>query len=59
MARQSVPIVLGVAEQEQMEAVVRATTSPHRLVQRSRMALLAAAGQGTKQIAAELRVPAS
>lgn len=46
-------------EEEQLKAVVRATTSQQRLVRRSRMVLLAAQGQETQAIAEELGVQAS
>jgi transposase len=50
----AVPIVLGDNEREHLEKTVRQLTAPQRLVQRSRMVLLAAAGWSNADIAREL-----
>ena len=54
MARKATPIVLTDAEERELKAIVRAPTSAQRAVRRSRVVLLAAAGRGTADIAAEL-----
>ena len=48
MTGSRIPIVLSAEERAELEAVVRATTSRHRLVQRGRMVRLAAEGKGTE-----------
>jgi transposase len=54
MARTATLIVLTEAEERDLRAIVRAATSEQRLVRRSRVVLLAAQGQSTEAIAAEL-----
>jgi transposase len=52
---QAVPIVLSDAERQHLEKITRQLTAPQRLVQRSRIALCAAAGLSNAAIAREVR----
>jgi transposase len=47
-------VVLTSAERASLESMVRSATMEHRLVERARIVLLAAAGRSTRSIAAEL-----
>ncbi len=50
--RQATKITLSEAERAELERIVRASTSEQRMVVRARVALLAAEGRRTKDIAA-------
>ena len=49
-------VALDSDQQSRLEAIVRSRKLPARLLERSRIVLLAAAGQQNKQIAAELKI---
>jgi len=49
-------VALDADQQSRLEAIVRSRKLPARLLERSRIVLLAAAGKQNKQIAAELKI---
>jgi len=54
MRKAATPIVLSEAEQETLQSWLRAGTSEQRMVERARIVLAAAAGEGTNEIARAL-----
>ena len=55
MARPKLPLHLSTEQQSELLRLVRAPSTPQKLVRRARIALLAAEGKDNQQIAAELR----
>ena len=54
MARPKLPLHLSAEQQVELRRLVRAPSTPQKLVRRARIALLAAQGKDNRQIATEL-----
>src|SRR5215210_9201649 len=55
MARPKLPLHLSTEQEAELQRLIRAPSTPQKIVRRARIALLAAQGKDNRQIAAELR----